>query len=59
VKVERECKTCRYGPECECGLTRYKQRGTRWVCDPCDWGTPEEELRDVWEPRGKAKAWEG
>jgi len=58
VGVKRECKTCRYGPECELGLARYKHRGKRWVCDPCDFEVSEEKLRDVWEPRGLVKAWE-
>ena len=58
VTVKRSCKTCRYGPECELGLTRYMHRGVQWVCDPGDFGPPEKQLRDVWEPRGMMKPWE-
>jgi hypothetical protein len=46
-KIERSCRTCRFGPECELGLERW-----RGVCDPGDFGV---EPKDCWKAK-KRKA---
>jgi hypothetical protein len=49
----RDCSNCRWGwgPLCELGLDRWTREDGSVVCDPGDWYTPEEELKDCWESK--------